>query len=441
MRGGCPGWATKLTVAAISVPADPEAPMEDERAPANLVEAVGVSLPVRSTDDALAAASILEQWATRKADFAITHDGPDLPWGDDEEDMELFAGPDIVFTDGRFANIQTLAWHRLSAGEADAAEVRYWFELARDRPAATVLWARAVVPYAWYDASPNAQTPGERHIRYLELETGVRLPAGGQAGGQIAQGEPVTTTPLRTPTVPRVGTVPTTGVPPGTGAAVPTPAADGKGRRPAGPLVALTQADIAMANDVFSANTRSLPGFTTGARIRCGPGPLAAVDTVVLMALKYRYEVPALIPFPYFREGVLRAQASNVDKQAAEGFWAWYEDRARRTDVGRPLRLRGDFDTYAAMKVTAREAKGNRPLGALVAGEEVWRRVMDQDRAFRDSIAQGEQQARETRAKYLELWSLQARVAQAARESWLQYLSTGARHMDGPYNPGPHMRY
>ncbi len=427
--------------AAITVPADPEAPMEDERPPANLVEALGVNLPVRSTDDALAAANILQQWAARKADFAITHDGPDLTWGDDEEDMELFAGPDIVFTDGRFANIQTLTWHRLSAGAADAAEIRYWFELARDKPSATVMWVRAVVPYAWHDPGPNAQTPGGRHIRYLELETGVRLPAGADAGGQTPPAAPATAAPLRTPTVPRMGTVPTTGVQPGTPAAIPASPVGGKGAGRGTQLVTLTQADVAMANDVFNANTRSLPGFTAGARVRRGPGPLSAVDTIVLMALKYRYEVPAIVPFPYFRDGVARANASPTDAQAAEGFWAWYEDRARRTDVGPPLGLPRDFNTYATMKVTAREAKANRQLGALVAGEEVWRRVMEQDRAFRDSIAKGEQQALEMRAKYLQQWSDQAQVAEAARESWVVYLSTGAGHMDGWYDPGPHMRY
>ncbi len=202
----------------------------------------------------------------------------------------------------------------------------------------------------------------------------------------------------------------------------------------------LSDQDVAMANAVIAENTLSLslPGIGT---TRDGPGPLTEADRLVLLALKFNHQRKALVPFGEFRQRLEGLETRERYRSVAEEFWAWYREAAQKGQADQLGGFKSVFSTYIAMKNTAKRKAGNRVLAGQVASEAAWRRAMESDRSFRDEVASRAANAAQARAQYLDEWhATAAEEAEVADQEWKAALEALGSHMEGGYDPGPHMR-
>jgi hypothetical protein len=188
--------------------------------------------------------------------------------------------------------------------------------------------------------------------------------------------------------------------------------------------LALTRADVVMAEAVIAENTLTLrlPGLGTSVD---GPGPLTDADRLILLALKFDIARKGLVPFGEIRRRLEQGEPRPMMRRVGEEFWAWYRQAAEKGEAHRLGSLKDRFGTYIAMKNTARRKAANRVLGAQVQSEAAWRKAMESDTKFRQGVAARADQAAANRAAYLQAWHLQgeadAAAAQAAWDSAMAY--------------------
>ncbi len=186
----------------------------------------------------------------------------------------------------------------------------------------------------------------------------------------------------------------------------------------------LSEQDVAMANAVIAENTLtlSLPGLGT---TQDGPGPLTEADRLVLLALKFYHQRQALVPFGELRSRLEQVELRENYRRAAEGFWAWFRNAAQQGKAAEFGGYKSEFNTYIAMKNTAKRRAANRVLAGQAASEAAWRGAMKSDQEFRQRVAERGADADRARADWLRQWQVQAGEAAAAEQEWQLYLGQG----------------
>jgi len=180
---------------------------------------------------------------------------------------------------------------------------------------------------------------------------------------------------------------------------------------PAAGRVALTPADVSMAKAVIEENTFSLPGFTTGSRVRTGPGPFSPADALVLYALKYHHQGKGCVPAEWLAQALVQTKDTETAKRSATAFWSEYCAAQGEKSKAEADGLKQDFEWYINTKLSKRLKRSNAALEAQVKSEEAWRRAMESDRKSRDTQRSQEDQARLLRDSYKTEWAAQAAVA------------------------------
>lgn len=199
--------------------------------------------------------------------------------------------------------------------------------------------------------------------------------------------------------------------------------------------VSITPEDIAKANEVIRRRTMSMPGFTPGSRVENGPGAFSAADAAVLFGIKYGRRYQRCIPVNTFGDILDRVADADLHKMAALRFWADYckthrfdaagaaandRENARLAqsmpDVFDADPLKNDFTTYISVKVTERTRVVVHRLSGAVGAEAAWRRAMESDQSFRNSVAEAEKRTQTAHAdnlKQLEMDWIAKEIAEA----------------------------
>lgn len=174
----------------------------------------------------------------------------------------------------------------------------------------------------------------------------------------------------------------------------------------AAPSATLSADDVAMAQQLIQAKTRTLPAAVPGASVRVGPGPFSAADRLVLFSLKASYQQGLRVPGTWFLDLLGAAEDSATHKKAAEQFWDEYSG----TTVSAPkggLRhaLQEDFGWYLDFKMSERLKVSNRQMASWQKGEDVWRRAVESERALTEKWRAREETGRLARDAYLKGWA------------------------------------
>jgi len=178
----------------------------------------------------------------------------------------------------------------------------------------------------------------------------------------------------------------------------------------------ITSADVAMARDVIRANTRSLPGFGVGSRVKVGSGKFSASDALVLYMLKFHHHTKVCPPIAVVAESLKKLNDTRVNKKSVAIFWKDYSTSSDlNSNLSTPNAFRKSFDWYILIKGTERAKIANMRLQGFVGADSAWRKAMNSQHQFWEKSRAREDEFILKRGAYRALLNSQAAVAAAER--------------------------